>query len=82
MGKTSGLTLSHFNRKLLEFASSLALLLLAGCAPKKPVYPVIYIDAACLKEPVQLHGCDGADPPHCKLVKVIYAKGCERVSAK
>lgn len=61
----------------------LALFLCFGaCAPKKPVYPTIYIDPACVTEAIQLIDCDGQDPPHCKKSRIVFTKGCERVSVK
>ena len=55
--------------------------MLSACM-HRPVYPTIYIDAACLKEPIELTECDGMSPPHCRKAKVVFTKGCERVSAK
>lgn len=55
---------------------------LAGCAPKKPVYPTIYIDPSCVTEAIQLINCDNQDPPHCEKSRIVYTKGCERVSVK
>lgn len=74
-----GPILSRYSKRLLVCASSL---LLATCAPKKPVYPTIYIDPACVTEAIQLINCDKQDPPHCEKSRIVYTKGCERVSVK
>lgn len=66
----------------MKFLVTLTLLFLSGCAAKKTVYPKIYIDPACVTEAIQLLNCDDQSPPHCQKAKVVYKKGCERVSVK
>jgi hypothetical protein len=53
-----------------------------GCAAKKPVGTNLLVAIPCLTKPVELIGCDLADPPKCRQAKVAYRKGCEQIEAK
>jgi hypothetical protein len=55
---------------------------MTGCAAKKPVTSLVYVDIPCLNGPVVLEKCDWSSPPHCKKVTVLYKRGCERVAVK
>ena len=63
----------------------LLLLLLTGCAAKKPVavQPILLVDPPCLTGPVVLEQCNlSTNPPKCKKVRVRYSKGCERLQVQ
>lgn len=57
-------------------------LLLSGCAAKRPVGINMLIPLPCITKPVELLGCDDANPPKCKHAKVIYRKDCLQLEAK
>jgi hypothetical protein len=60
------------------------LLAFTGCAARREdkSLPDYLVDPPCLLKPVLLEKCDFESPPHCKQVRVIYKKGCERLKVK
>lgn len=64
---------------------ALVLLSVLGSGCVHPVYTRgsrvnFMIDPPCIKEPVLLQDCDmNRAEPTCKIVKVNYRKGCERL---
>lgn len=65
-------------------AIAILLLLACACAVKRPQasrWPSIVLDPACLTAPILMQQCDvEAEPPKCKIVKLHYRRGCERIA--
>src|SRR5712692_9909506 len=61
-----------------------ALLTLTGCAAHRPQNAFrAVLEPSCLLAPIVIEDCDlSREPMHCRVVKLRYRRGCEKIEVK